>query len=171
MEEQVLFRGKIFDIVQREFHYQNQTFIRQIVLHSGGVSILAIDDGKILLVSQTRIGVDQKLLEIPAGTLEEGEDPAECAMRELNEETGYACSKMEKVLSFYPTPGYCSEELWIYEASGIKKAEHRLSLDEGEDVQACWMDLKEAWKMVQNGQIKDGKTIIAIQHALLKEKH
>lgn len=168
MKEIERFNGKIFRLVSREVEINHQPANRDIVLHPGGVALSCIQDGKILLVSQFRHAVNAQLLEIPAGTLEPGEDPKVCGLRELNEETGYTCDSCELIQIFYPTPGYTSECLYIYQCTGLKKAEIKLEQDADEVIETVWMDLDEAFKKAWNSEIRDAKTILAIYHAVLE---
>ena len=106
MEEKLIYKGIIFDLVQKDVEIKNKTYKRDIIRHPGGVGVICIVDGKILLVRQERPAIGKETLEIPAGKLEYGENPMECGLRELNEETGMACDKLELLLSFVSTPGF-----------------------------------------------------------------
>ncbi|HBJ07041.1 MAG TPA: NUDIX hydrolase, partial [Erysipelotrichaceae bacterium] len=110
--------------------------------------------------------IGKETLEIPAGKLEYGENPMECGLRELNEETGMACDKLELLLSFVSTPGFCDERIWIYKAINPKKADIKLSLDEDEEIDTLWLDLETAFEYTRNGKIDDGKTVIAISQMM-----
>lgn len=109
MTEKVIYEGPIFTLVKEDVTIKNKVYQRDIIHHPGGVGILCMINHKILLVKQVRQAIDLETIEIPAGKLEYGEDPLECGMRELNEETGYACSSMRLIQSFYTTPGFCDE--------------------------------------------------------------
>ena len=89
---------------------------------------------KFLVGGHERPAIGKETLEIPAGKLEYGENPMECGLRELNEETGMACDKLELLLSFVSTPGFCDERIWIYKAINPRKADIKLSLDEDEEI-------------------------------------
>lgn len=142
---------------------------RECVRNDGGVAILAIRDHKILLVKQFRYVVNEETLEIPAGKLEKDEDILVCAYRELEEETGYTSDSMNKIISFYPTPGFCGEILHIVEAGELRKVENPLAMDEDERIEVIEIELNEAYQKLLKGEIKDSKTMIAIQYALIKE--
>ena len=101
-----------------------------------------------------------------AGKLEYGEDPMECGLRESNEETGMACDKLELLLSFVSTPGFCDERIWIYKAINPRIADKKLSLDEDEEIETLWLDLETAYEYTRNGKIDDGKTVIAISQMM-----
>lgn len=165
-----VFQGKIFEVVTKNVEIEGKEFRRDIIIHHGGVALCCVRDGKILLVSQTRAAVEQKTLEIPAGTIEPGEDPRVTGMRELNEEAGLQCRSMDLITAFWPTPGYDTEVIYVYDCREISEVSQRRPMDAGEDIQSCWMDLKEAAAMIKDGTIRDGKTIIAIYYSLLQEK-
>jgi len=137
---------------------------REVVLHNGGVGILAIDDNKkIKLVRQYRYGVECETLEIPAGKLEAGEDALDCAKRELLEETGYTAEKIEPLGVIYPTPAYCSEKISIFLATELTAHEQRL--DDDEFLEVIEMHLDDAVEMVMKNEISDAKTVAALLKA------
>ena len=111
----------------------------------------------------------EETIEIPAGKIELGEDLKLCALRELEEETGYGAKQIKKIISFYPTPGFCGEELHIFLAQQLYKLPHPKAMDEDECIEVMLIDPNEAYQMIQQGIIKDSKTIIAIQQALLEQ--
>ena len=133
---------------------------REIVSHGGGACILAIKDGKILLVKQFRYPYKEELYEIPAGKLNQGEDPMQTAIRELEEEGGIRAKRVEKMFDIYPTPAYTNEIIRIYKATEF--VETKSCLDEDEFLSAEWIDKWQVKKMIENGQIKDAKTIVAV---------
>lgn len=168
MREQDIYQGPIFSLVRKQMDVNGRLRWRDLIIHPGGAAISVIAEGRILLVSQTRAGIGNiRTLEIPAGTIDPGEDPMTTAMRELNEETGCTASSLSLITAFWPTPGYDSEVIYVYEAHQVRKAETRLAMDPGEDIVLQWMDLEEAYQKIQDGSIRDGKTILAIYHALL----
>ncbi|MBE5753027.1 MAG: NUDIX hydrolase [Clostridiales bacterium] len=135
---------------------------REIVEHSGGACVLYVENGCVLLVKQYRYAYGEILYEIPAGKLEKGEDPALTAIRELEEETGIKTTEVELLFIDYPSPGYTNEKIYIYEAkNGIKTAQR---LDEGEFLAVERVPLEKAKQMLYSGEIKDGKTVIALLH-------
>ncbi len=134
---------------------------RDIVEHPGAVAIVPIlDDGRVVLVRQYRYAVGKELLEIPAGTLEEGEAPDTCARRELKEETGYNAGSVVKMISFYTAPGYSSEVIHIYVATLLRKGEQRAEEDERISVEAYGID--ELLRMIEENAIEDGKTVAGV---------
>ena len=142
---------------------------RECVYSHGGVAVLALHNHKILLVKQYRYVVGEYTIEVPAGKLEANESMEESALRELEEETGYTAIKMNKIFDIYSTPGFCGEVLHLYEAVGLSKVDQPLCMDEDERIDVLEITLEEAGQMLNDGRIKDSKTMIAIQYALMKE--
>lgn len=166
-----IFNGKVITVHQDEVICANQSVsTRECVYAPGGVGILALVDGRILLVKQYRYVVQEDTIEIPAGKIEPNEDLMLCASRELEEETGYQASSLKKLISFYPTPGFCGEELHIFEAIDCVKVDYPRAMDDDEEIEVLLVDLDEAYEWIQKGIIKDSKTIIAIQYATINKK-
>ena len=135
---------------------------REIVEHSGGACVLYVEDDRVLFVKQYRYAYGETLYELPAGKLEKGEDPKLTALRELEEETGIRATDAQLLFVDYPSPGYTNEKIYIYEAkNGIKTAQR---LDEGEFLSVERIPLKNVKEMLYNGELKDGKTVIALLH-------
>ena len=122
--------------------------------------MLVVKNGKILLERQFRYPYGEILWEIPAGKRDKGEDYAETAKRELEEETGYIAEKLVKLFEIYPTPGYTNEVIGIFKAEGLKKGV--LHFDEDEEITSGWIPEEKVFEMIENGEIKDGKTLIAL---------
>lgn len=141
---------------------------REIVEHSGGACVLYVEDEKVMLVRQYRYAYGESLYELPAGKLNAGEDPMLAAKRELEEETGIIADDLRLLYVNYPSPGYTDEKIYIYQAFGGKRAQARL--DEGEFLDAEFVSLAQIEKMLKSGEIKDGKTIIALQAYFLGQK-
>lgn len=165
MKEKLVYSGPIFDFIQTEVEIKGKTYPRDIIKVPGGVGILVVIDGNILLVKQHRAAIDAYTLEIPAGKLEYGEDPKATAFRELNEETGYDCKDLVLIHHFVPTPAFCNENIWIYKAIEPKVAASRLEMDEDEEIELFWIPLEQAYAMIQNEEIQDAKTMLAIYYA------
>ena len=139
---------------------------REVVEHRGSVAIIPILDGnKIVLLRQYRPVIGEWILEIPAGTIEPGERPHECALRELEEETGYRAGKITKVLEFYVSPGYTTEKIYLYKAENLQKLKPRP--EPYEFLEVVEMSLEDAIEKVLNGDIRDAKTIIALLYMAL----
>lgn len=134
---------------------------REVVVPPNAAVIVPVTrDGDIVLIRNERPSVGQALLEIPAGTLEAGEDPLDGAKRELPEETGYSAGKIRKLCAFYPSPGFCTEFMHIYLAEDLTPGEQ--DLDETERIEVEVTPLDVAITMIEDGRIIDGKTIAAL---------
>lgn len=134
---------------------------REIVEHRGAVAIVPLlDHSRIVMVRQYRQPAGEVLTEIPAGTLDCGEDPEACARRELMEEIGYSPGKLTKMFSTYLAPGYSSEMLHTFLAEDLTpaKAEH----DDDEFLEVVTVDLDDAVRMIRDGRIKDAKTVCGV---------
>ena len=161
LKKEYLYKGKILNLRKDQIVLPDgKGAVREVVEHSGGSCIVCERDGKILLVRQFRYPYMQELLELPAGKLNVGEDPAITAIRELEEEGGIRAEKVELMFEVYPSPGYTDEIIRIYKAVGIK--ETKVNLDEDEFLESVWIDKPTLKQMVANGEIKDGKTLIAL---------
>ena len=170
MEKQIssemLYDGRVIKVKKDQVLCENGlTSYRECVSAPGGVAIMAVHNHAILLVKQYRYVVSEDTLEIPAGKIEPNEDLAVCAARELEEETGYRAAELIKRFTFYPTPGFCSEVLHIYEAVQLEKVENPKAMDADECINSFFLDLDDAYKLVMDNTIRDSKTIIAIQYA------
>lgn len=156
------YNGKIINMRVDEAELENgKTAIREVVEHSGGVCVAALDeDNCLLMVKQFRYPYGEVLLEIPAGKREKGEDPIECGKRELEEETGYTAEKFIDLGKLYPTPAYVDEVIYMYYAENLSQTHQHLDEDEFLSVERVPFD--DAVKMVMNGEIRDAKTQVAI---------
>ena len=133
---------------------------------SAVVALRAGADGapEVALVSQRRPAVDKDLFEIPAGIVEpdEREHPKRTAARELREETGFEATDIRKLAAEYPSPGYTTEIIHLYLATGLREADGGQQLDPGEQIRASWLPLDEAIARCRSGEITDGKTILGL---------
>jgi ADP-ribose pyrophosphatase len=135
--------------------------VREIVRHPGAVTILPLlDDGRVCLVENYRVSVGRRLLELPAGTLEPGEDPAAAARRELAEETGYRAGRIEQLAVFYMSPGILDERMVLYEATSLEAGP--MELDAGEDLRPRLCTWEEVMAMAREGHIEDAKTLVGL---------
>ena len=161
MKKKKVFEGKILGLSVYEGLIEGRKVKREMIEHRGAAAMLAFDENqKVILVKQHRYP-HGFVLEIPAGTLEKGEKPIKCAFRELEEETGYKAKKMTPLITFYPSIGYNTEVIHCFLASNLKKISD-LQLDEDEILSVVKVDLNKLIKMIQNGKIKDSKTICAV---------
>jgi len=133
---------------------------REIVEHGGAVAVLALRGNSILMEKQYRHTAGKVLWEIPAGTIEKGEEPKDCAIRELREETGYEAKKMEEIIHFYVAVGYSTEIIRIFLATGLKW--HGATLEEDEQIETKFLPIVDALQMVKCNEIEDAKTIIGL---------
>ena len=125
-----------------------------------------IDDGTVVLIRQFRHAAGGFIYEIPAGKLHPGEDPLRCAARELEEEVGYRASSFELLSSIFTAPGYADEVIHVYKATGLTKGRQQLDRDEVLDV--IEMPLSDAMDKIEDGTIRDAKTIVGLQAVYLR---
>jgi ADP-ribose pyrophosphatase len=163
IEKQRLFdRKKIkLEVHHLENEENGKRTTREVVVHPGAVVILPLlSDGSVLLIRNRRYAVGQVLIELPAGTLEKGEDPINCAGRELLEETGFLAGRMQPIGNFFTSPGVLSEKIYAYAAYDL--AESHAALEEGEEIELEPVGLDESIEMIRDGRIHDAKTIAAL---------
>jgi ADP-ribose pyrophosphatase len=134
---------------------------REVVRQRGSVAMLAVSaDDRVVLVRQYRYAVDEALWELPAGRLDAGETPEEGARRELLEEVGLKADQVERLAVFYTTPGFCDELMHVFRATGLRQQAPQP--EEDERIEPRWFGLDEALAMVERGEIKEGKTLVAL---------
>ena len=155
-----IYSGRIVGLSVHSIRVGGRRTTREIVEHPGAAAVLAFDgDGKVVLVKQDRYPHGEAI-EVPAGTLERGEEPRDCAARELQEETGYRAGRMARLLSFYPSIGYNTELIHCYVATGLAPAPK--NPDDDEKITVMRMGLKRVIGMIHSGRIKDSKTICSV---------
>ncbi len=167
-KSEILFKGKVFDLKVDEIEYNSgNKGIREVAIHPGGAVVLPVkDDGKIIMVKQFRYPLQKVILEFPAGKLNKGEDPQHCAVRELEEETGYKVGKIEKLGAICTTPGFCTEILHLYFAKDLTPGNH--NREEGEyGMEILELTKEEIEEKIKSGEINDAKTICLMQYASL----
>ncbi len=163
--DEVIYRARKFTLVRRARKVGGEMAWGEYLVHPGAVAILAVKDGRVILVRQFRPALGLWTLEIPAGTLESGESPEEAAVREMVEETGYMPLKLIHLLDFYPTPGVSNELIKIYYTNELKHVGVS-GRDLGErDMEVLEIKPKEALSLIDQGEVKDSKTIIALLYA------
>jgi ADP-ribose pyrophosphatase len=165
LHSEYLYRGKIINLRVNEVRLPNKNIaIREIVEHRGAAVIVALDEQqRVLMVRQYRSAAGKELLEVPAGTLNSGEDPALCATRELKEETGYQAAQWEPIGYFYSSPGFSTEKMYLYLAQQLTQSE--ASPEEDEEIAVELVPLPQALNMIERGEIVDAKTIIGLHRA------
>ncbi|MDR1953616.1 MAG: NUDIX hydrolase [Clostridiales Family XIII bacterium] len=161
LTSEMIYEGTILNLRRDKVSVKGgKTSHREIVEHNGGVVIIALtDDGKVPMVTQYRKAAGRAVLEIPAGKLEEGEDPAKAALRELKEETGYTAAKIKKLTAAYSSIGYSTEVLHFYLATELTPG--ATDFDENEAIDVSEYPAGELHRMAMDGKLEDGKTIVA----------
>lgn len=162
IESRSVFNGRVIKVrVDQVRLPEGQISEREIVEHLGAVAIVPVDEGgRVYLVRQYRKPMEKMLLEIPAGKLEPGEDPLECARRELMEEIGFYPQKMHKLTSYYSSPGFCNEKIHLYLATDL--VSRKAPEEDEEYLEIISMPLEEALEMVASQVIEDGKSIAGL---------
>jgi len=165
LERRDIYRGRIVYLhVDRVELTDGEKTTREVVEHPGGVTVIPVGEhGEVWCVRQYRYPFEEHLLETPAGKLEEGEDPLECARRELSEETGFTAEEYVYLGCLYPSPGYCREKLYLYMARGLKAGERHLDRGEFLDVEQYTLD--ELADMVMRDELRDAKTAAVVLKA------
>jgi ADP-ribose pyrophosphatase len=166
-DEKLLSREKVFigravslriDTIEKK---SGEITTREIVEHADCIAVVAVDDeGRIVLVKQFRRPVNKILLEIPAGGVEDGEDPEDCVRRELQEEIGYMPGKLQSLGGFYAAPGYCTEYLHLFLATQL--TESRLTAEDTDEIEVVRIPVSEVRDMIDSGQICDAKSIAGL---------
>jgi ADP-ribose pyrophosphatase len=161
-----IFEGRVFRVeVDRVVMPNGRRVDMDVVRHPGSVVLLPTpSDREIVLIRQYRYAVDRWLWELPAGTLKEGEDPAAAAARECEEEIGLVPGRIERLRSFYPTPGFCDEEMIFFRCAELRApgAQSPVAKDADEDIEPRVFTLEEARALLRNGEIADLKTAVGL---------
>ena len=165
LSTKISFRGKVFNVTTDDVIEPNGVkAVRNVVRHAGSVVILAIDNAgsepRVLLERQYRYAAQDYLWEIPAGRIDGKEKPLTAAKRELREETGYSARSWRKAIYFYPSPGFMDETMTVFLAQGLKSGV--AEPEDDERIEFELIPLSRALKMIQSGEICDGKTIAAV---------
>lgn len=168
-KSEILFTGKVFDLHVDEITYDSgNKGIREVAVHPGGAVVVPItNDNKIIFVKQFRYPFLKYMLEMPAGKLNKGEDPYLCAVRELEEETGFKAEKVERLGAIATTPGFCTEILHLYIATGLTPGNH--NREEGElTMEVYEYSIEEVERLISEGELYDAKSICAFFMAYKK---
>ena len=162
LSSEKIYDGVILHVRKDKVLLQNgKEAVREVLDHNGAAAVVAFDDeGKLLMVKQYRYPMGEYLLEIPAGKIDEGETPEQCAARELVEETGFRAGKLTSLGVMYPAAAYTREAVYIY--YGEQLTAEKQNLDEDEFLTVEHIEFGEALRMVMAGEIRDAKTQIAI---------
>lgn len=159
---ETVFHGKLVNVrVDRVELPSGRVGVREVVEHPGAVAILPVtDDGRLVLVRQFRYAIGRELLEVPAGTREPNEEPRATAIRELHEEVGLEAARVEPLVRFLISPGWCNEELIAYRATGLRDIGAAPELDE--EIEVVYVAPEDVDGLIASGEIADAKTITAI---------
>jgi ADP-ribose pyrophosphatase len=162
MSRQIVFRGRKFEVaVEPVVLPDGQAVRREVVLHRGAVALLALPDPEhVCLLRNQRYAVSETLLEVPAGTLEPGEEPERAAVRELAEETGYRAGRWRKLAEFYPSPGVLSEKMYLFLAEDLTPGP--MQAEPGEQLEPQVVAWRDAVAWCLDGTIRDAKTLVAV---------
>jgi ADP-ribose pyrophosphatase len=165
-----IYSGRIINLEIDRVRFPNgSTGELEIIRHPGASAVVPFlgdpvgDDPQILLLKQYRYATEEFLYEIPAGRLDPGEEPIDCAHRELMEETGCNAERMEHLYTFYTTPGFTDERIHAFMAVGLTRGDTRHETDEFITVET--MTLSHALGLIERGEIKDAKTALSILYA------
>lgn len=159
---EVVYKGKVFNIEKDVISLPDgRETTRETIIHHGAAAMLPIDDeGKIIFVRQYRHSARKEVLEIPAGTIEDGEDPYDCAVREIEEETSCKAGKMTFMFKMYSSIGFCNEIIYVYLAENLVKGQ--FNMDDDEFITIERYSLEESIDLIKKGEICDSKTISAV---------
>ena len=162
VESRLAFQGKILNVRVDTVRLPRGTLgTREVVEHSDCVCVVPLDEGNnVVLVRQYRKPAEESLLEVPAGGVEDGESSLDAVLRELQEETGYTADSLQHLSSFWTTPGFCTELMHSYLATGLRPSS--LEQDEDEDLQVAKVPLPEIPDMIRQGEIRDAKSIASL---------
>lgn len=156
-----IFKGKVIDLSIETVSFPKQQVEMECINHPGGTAVVPLlPDESVVLIKQYRHCIGDTIWEIPAGRLEPGENPLDCAKRELEEEVGYKADHIKKLTEIYSAPAYCREIIAIFLATGLTPGVQRL--DDDEIITVVKLPLKEAVEKVKAGEIRDAKTVVGL---------
>jgi ADP-ribose pyrophosphatase len=161
IDSENIYTGRVFDVKIDTIREGDVEYKREIVVHKGSAVIVPMFENKtVALVRQYRHAAGQYLLEIPAGGVEQGETFEEGAKRELEEEIGVTASKIELLTEFYVSPGFLTEKMYVFLATGLTRTSQRLEVDELLTIEQ--ISFSAAFELIRSGEIQDAKTIAGL---------
>jgi ADP-ribose pyrophosphatase len=163
-EPKLLFQASRFQVLERTQTLQDgQQVSRQVIEHPGAVTILPLLEGnRVCLIRNFRVAVSKRLIELPAGTIDNEEPPEQTAIRELQEETGYTAERWTQLPAFYMSPGILHERMYLFVAEGLTPG--ATARETGEEIDNLIVTWDEAVQMALRGEIEDAKSLVAIFH-------
>ncbi len=163
MARKMIFNGKVIKVVAETRRLPNNCTVRlEVVEHRGAALILPLlAKDKVIVLKQFRPVINRYIYELPAGTLEVGETPYQCARREIKEETGYQAARLERLGAIYPVPGYSTEKIHIFKATGLTRPKVKALLDQDEILYPEVFTRKQVQDFFLRGRIVDAKSICA----------
>lgn len=170
LSSKAVYNGRIFDVRVDTIREGKVEYDREIVVHRGSAVIVPVfDDGRVGLVRQYRHAAGKYLLEVPAGSLNQGEDPESGAIRELEEEIGCRATKIEKIAEFFVSPGFLTEKMHVYLATDLTETSQNLEEDELIEIER--LSFEQALDKIRRGEIEDAKTIVGLTIAAARHGH
>ncbi|MBY6277406.1 NUDIX hydrolase [Symbiobacterium thermophilum] len=160
IRQEEIYRGRVIAVRRDRIDLDGKERTWDVVAHPGAVVVLPVDGDDLLMVRQYRYAAGETLLELVAGGLEPGEDPAEAAQRELQEEAGFRAGRLIRLAEFYSAPGFCTEKLHLFAAEELTPS--RLPMDEDEQIELVRLSLDEALRMALAGELRDAKTLAGV---------
>jgi ADP-ribose diphosphatase len=161
----IVFKGRVFSVDVDKVTLPNEREVTiEIVRHPKSVVLIPVPSpGAVILIRQYRAAINQWLWELPAGSVDAGEEPEAAARRECHEEIGMVPQALIRLGTFYPTPGYCDEEMVFFKASSLETPPEKAMQDEDEDIEVKMFLVGEARDMMRRGEISDMKTLVGLR--------
>jgi len=159
-----VFEGKVFSVERDRVRLPNgREVTMDLVRHARSVVLLPMPEpNHIILIRQYRPAINRFLWELPAGSVDEGEEPDQAAVRECHEEIGQVPATVVRLASLFPTPGFCDEEMVFYRLSGLSTPAEAAELDEDEDIEPKTFEVRDVREMIRRGEIIDMKTVAGV---------